>query len=137
MPMDHFIAKFGNRAGHHDPPFLHHGEAVGCLARKQDILLNQDDGQADLPVETNNDGWIPSFGSSSRMIFGSAASARAIASCCCCPPERTPPARSRLSIRYGNSSGTNSGIWRLPSARAKAPIRIFSRTVKSGMISRP
>src|ERR1700694_1609918 len=57
MPMDHFIAKFSYRAGHNNLPFLHHGEAVRRLARKQDILLNQNDRQADLPVEANDDGF--------------------------------------------------------------------------------
>src|SRR6266853_3098022 len=57
MPVHHCVAQFGNRAGHDDPSFLHHGEAVGCLARKQDVLLDKDDGQADLPVEANDDGF--------------------------------------------------------------------------------
>ena len=57
MPVDHFIAKFGNRAGHDNPTLLHHGEAVRCLARKRDILLDQHDGQADLLVETNDNGF--------------------------------------------------------------------------------
>src|ERR1700694_1414475 len=57
MPMDHFIAKFSYRASQNNLPFLHHGEAVGRLARKHDILLNQNDRQADLPVEENDDGF--------------------------------------------------------------------------------
>jgi hypothetical protein len=57
MAVDHFVAQFGNRAGHDDPPFLHHGEAVRCLTRKQNVLLDQDDGQADLPVKANDDGF--------------------------------------------------------------------------------
>ena len=39
-----------------------------------------------------------------RMIFGSAASARAIASCCCWPPERLPPRRFFISSSTGNNS---------------------------------
>src|SRR6266702_4374147 len=57
MPMDHCIAEFADRAGHNDPSLLHHGEAVGSLARKQHILLDQDDGEADLPVEADDDGF--------------------------------------------------------------------------------
>ena len=44
---------------------------------------------------------MPSVGSSSRMIFGSAASARAIASCCCCPPDRTPPGAVEVFHQIG------------------------------------
>ena len=51
MPMDHFIAEFRDRAGNDNPSFLHHGKAVGCLARKRDILLDQYDGETDIPIK--------------------------------------------------------------------------------------
>ena len=81
-------------------------------------------------------GWMPSVGSSISNNLGSEARARAIANCCCWPPDKTPPGRSRFSIRYGKSSATRSGIF-LPLEDAKPPIKILSFIEKSGMIILP
>src|ERR1700722_1635449 len=55
--MDHVIAELRDFTSRDDSSLLHHGETLRGLSRKRDILLDQNDGQADIPVEADNDGF--------------------------------------------------------------------------------
>ena len=89
------------------------------------------------PMSLMIEGWMPSVGSSRTSSVGRVTSARPMASCCCCPPERSPPRRRSMSLRTGNSENTSSGMSRSARLSGAKPVSRFSRTVRSGKISRP
>ena len=53
--MNQRVAEVFDIAGRHHPPLLHHGEAVSRMADERHILLDKNHGQADLPVEPDDD----------------------------------------------------------------------------------
>jgi catechol 2,3-dioxygenase-like lactoylglutathione lyase family enzyme len=71
-------------------------------------------------------GWMPSVGSSSSSSFGRVISARAMASCCCWPPDRSPPRRSSISLRTGNSSKISSGTCGRLRQAGKAGLQVLA-----------
>ncbi len=81
-------------------------DALRQRERRGEVLLHQHDGlaglgqiAAGLHQVAHDHRRQPSNGSSSRMIFGSRTSARAIASICCSPPDRSVPRLPRRSLQ--------------------------------------
>ena len=79
----------------------------------------------------------PSDGSSIMMTLGRLMSALPTASICCSPPERVPPACHERSLSLGNRSYTQLRSSVRSSFLRYAPIRRFSKTVRSGNIFLP
>ena len=96
----------------HDMTVVDDVGARGERQRRGEVLFDEDDRLPFAPRACGTTfirsrtmtGARPSNGSSSRMIFGSRTSARAIASICCSPPERSVPRLPRRSARRGKIS---------------------------------
>jgi hypothetical protein len=89
-------------------------------------------------ISSTSRGMMPSEGSSSITMAGSAAIARAIASICCSPPDKVTASCERRCLRRGKVSAMRSMIARSSPLELEAtrPRRRFSSTESPGTMLR-